>query len=156
MSTNVELLETAAKEIKGLADAATRRRYAAALADSLRIDDTGQEPPQVKGAAEIAAAHGVTINNQDEFGIVIRRKKIRDFLRRYGVKVRNSDITLKLKTSAYQSYFDRPISRCGNETSRSPTVYTYAEVLQRFGVNSQIDLPLAVKELFEDEDIAFP
>ncbi len=152
----MELLETAAREIKGLADAATRRRYAAALADSLRIDDTGQEPPQVMSASEIAKAHDVTIDNQDEFGIVIRRKKIKDFLRRYGVKARNSDITLKLKTSAYKAYFGKPISRCGNETSRSPTVYTYAEVFQRFGVNSQIDLPLTVRELFEDEDIAFP
>jgi hypothetical protein len=152
----MELLETAAREIKDLADAATRRRYAAALADSLRIDDSGQEPPLVKSASDIAKEHGITVDNQDEFGIVIRRKRIKDFLRRYGVRVRSSDVTLQLKTSAYEGYFGKPISRCGNETSRSPTVYTYAEVLQRFGVTEQIDLPLAVNELFEGEGISFP
>lgn len=152
----MELLETAAKEIEGLADAATRHKYAAALADSLRIDETGQEPPQVMSASEIAQVHGVTIDNQDEFGIVIRRKQIKDFLRRYGIRVRASDITLKLKAKSYEAYFNKQISRCGNNTVRSPIVYTYAEVFQRFDFNSQIDLPVALRELFEAEGITFP
>lgn len=150
------LLETAASEIRGLADATTRRKYAAALADSLRIDETGQEPPQVKSPSEIAQAHGITIDNQDEFRIVIRRRQIKDFLRRYGIRVRASDITMRLQARAYEAYFNRRISRCGNDTIRSPIVYTYAEVFQRFGINSQVDLPPEVRELFEAENISFP
>jgi hypothetical protein len=150
------LLEDAAVEIQGLADASTRRRYAAALADSLRIDESGEAPPQIMSAAEIAVAHDITIDDQDAYHIAMRRKQIKDFLRKYGKKVRTSDITLKLKSKAYEKYFNKPVSRGGNGTVRSPIVYTYAEVLQSFGVNSQIDLPQAVSELFQAENITFP
>jgi len=151
-----DFLREAAEEIGKLADGATKKKYAQALADSLRIDDSGSEPPKPVSPSQIAEQHGISINDQVFYRISIKRKEIKDFLRSYGKNLRSSDVTRNFKTKAYEEYFQRDIARGGEETPKSPTIYTYSELLQRMGFTAQIDLPDEVAELFQSLDISFP
>jgi len=154
--TQSGFLVEAARAIGELADRATRERYARALADSLRIDESGRTPPQPASTRQIAEKHGISISDQVFYRISIKRKEIKDFLRSYGRNLRSSDVFRNFKTKAYEEYFQREISRGGAETQKSPTVYTYAELLQRMGFTTQIDLPDEVVELFRSLNISFP
>jgi len=150
------VLNEAVQKIRGIADPGTQRKYADALASSLRFDTSGHNPPQVMCASDIEAAHRISTDEQDAFSIVIRRKKIKDFARSYGKHLRASDVTVLFKTEAYENFFKKPVPRCGQKTRLSPTVYTYAQVLQRAGVQDQIALPGDVQSLFADLGIIFP
>jgi hypothetical protein len=131
------VLSEAVQKIRGIADPRTQKKYAEALASSLRFDTSGPD-------------------EQDSFSLVIRRKKIKDFVRRYGKHLRASDVTRLFKTEAYEDFFKKLVPRCGKKTRLSPTVYTYAQALQRAGVQEQIALPEDVQSLFTDLGIMFP
>lgn len=113
-------------------------------------------PPNVMSPQEISEAHGIDIDDLDAYGIVVRRKQIKGFAGHYGRKLRASDVTMMFKTEAYEDFFGKAISRCGNQTKRSATVYGYAEVLQRVGVVEQVKPPRALRELFVQNDVEIP
>ncbi|MGF1536147.1 MAG: hypothetical protein ACFB4J_06635 [Elainellaceae cyanobacterium] len=113
-------------------------------------------PPSVMSPQEISEAHGIDIDDLDAYGIVVRRKQIKAFAGHYGRKLRASDVTMMFKTEAYEDFFGKTISRCGNQTKRSATVYSYAEVLQRVGVVEQVKPPRALRELFVQNDVEIP
>lgn len=150
------MLSEAVQKVRGIADPKTKKKYAEALASSLRFDTSGHNPPQVMCANDIETAHGISPDEQDSFSIVIRRNQIKAFARSYGKHLRASDVTRLFKTEAYEDFFKKPIPRCGQQTRLSPTVYTYAQALQRAGVQEQIALPEDVQILFTDLGIMFP
>jgi DNA mismatch repair ATPase MutL len=121
-------------------------------------DANGEEsPPNVLNPKEIAEKYGVTIDDLDAFRIVIRRKPIREFVRtQYGRKVKQSEVTRLLKVESYESFFQKPISRCGAGTKQNATVYSYAEVLQRLGYKEQLVPQQEIIDLFREFNVDFP
>ncbi|MGF1515802.1 MAG: hypothetical protein ACFB5Z_19170 [Elainellaceae cyanobacterium] len=113
-------------------------------------------PPDVMSAQAISAAHGIDLDDLDAYGIVVRRKQIKSFVGHYGRRIKSSDVTKLFKTEAYERFFGKSISRCGNQTKRSATVYGYAEVLQRVGVIEQVKPPRDLRELFVKNDVEIP
>ncbi len=150
------LLDKAVGHINGMADPKAKRRYAEALAASLRFDESGHNPPQMKSPQGIENDFGIEVDELLDFNIVLKRKQIKDFARNYGKVLKASKVTMLFKVEAYEKYFQRPISRIGAKTKQSATVYAYAEVLQRCGVESQIALPDSVAALFKEVEIDFP
>lgn len=149
-------LVEAASKIDELADANLKRRYATALAWSLSFDLSGTSPIRPKSPQNIEDELEILVDDQVEYRISLKRADIRDLMGMYGKKLKTSDLTRNFKTEAYESFFERPISRCANKTKKSATAYTYAEVFQRLGIGQQIDLSQEVDRLFRTVEIVFP
>jgi len=147
-------LVLAVERIRGITDLQSRRRCAEALAASLRFDTSGHEPTQVMNADDIETAFKVDKDEQDYYGIVLRRKKIRDFAHSYGKVLKSADITRLFKSEAYEAYFGKSIPKLAGKTKQSATVYTYAEILHRAGIGN-VDLPDEVNQLFTGLNITF-
>lgn len=114
------------------------------------------EPPKIICVRELALKHKIREQNLDSFRIVLRKRAIKQFLEMYGVQLTNYDIaSLLFSTDRYEEFFGKSISKGNNRTHNSPNLYTYAEILQRVGIQGPLDLPSSVTRLFEENNVNF-
>lgn len=144
-----DFLSQAVEKIRGIHDLSLKKSYANALKDSLTFDTSPNPHPNPLSPDQISEKYGISNDDQEEFMIVLKKRNIKDFVYQYGKKLKVRELNNNFKSEAYQSKFHRDVSRMGQNTSRSPMIYTYAEILQCLNFN-QIDIPQSLKSLLEE------
>ena len=122
----------AVKSILDLSHEVNIRKFSMALADSLQMDQSGNNPPDILSPFDIEEIHGIPIGTQISYGIALTKKAASDFLQHLGMNITHHTIKREFTKGSYRKAF--PNGKPGT-SSKAPTgprgalACTYAEWL---------------------------